>query len=83
MSFAVFGINYRPVEGHRWDCILCYGASQPESRCDCGSWRVKQEAAVAAAEAAKIAACPHEWTGFRDAKVCKRCSVPKRDLKAR
>lgn len=79
----MIGWEPRVVEGHRWDCILCYGASQPESRCDCGAWKTKQDAAAAAAEAAKIAECAHDWTGFRDAKVCKRCSVPKRDLKAR
>lgn len=71
----MIGCEPREVKGHAHWCLVGYGFDD-NGPCDCGGKeRMAREA--------EIAACQHEWTGFRDAKVCKRCGVPKRDLKGR
>ena len=73
---------YTPVEGHHETCLINFGP-RSDGLCDCGASVAALNARIADAEAGRVAACEHKWTGFRDAKVCAKCHVPKREWKAK
>lgn len=76
-------LNWEPrhVAGHHESCIINFGHN--DKLCDCGATLAALDASIAALARARIAACDHQWTGFRDAKVCAKCSIPKREWKGK